>query len=679
LPIAGAALIGQRFGGRRYWIVGAFVVQALVFGAGHAAYPTQPAYARVVELIIPSIGFGLIYLRLGLLPAIVLHYVFDVVWISLPLFTSSAPGVWPQRALVIVFALVPVGIVLAGRLRAGAWSEVERTNLNAGWAPPHAAADRPAPVVSEARAGVGAGVKIALHVLGLAGIAVWLFTASFTADVAPMGPSRADAESAARQALSERGFELDATWREMSTIFSGVGDDDRFVWTEGGPDDYRALLGSYLNPPRWWVRYGRFEGDVAERAEEFTVLVDGGGEVFRFRHALPEARPATSLEEEDARLVALETVSEIFGLGADEVEEVSADSSKLPERTDWNFRFRDPASYGLERGEARIGVEIAGDEITDAWRYVHVPEEWERAERNRETLLQILGVLSGIAVAGLLGAGAVGAVVRWSRGRFAVRSFLTISAIVFVLGLIGFMNRWPSAVSNFSTAQSFSLQAGILMGFGVIGVGIFASVLGLNAGLVQSWLPPRPSSHAAPQIAAGLGLGFAAAGLAAAAGALMARQGPLAPEFGPASAWLPLIGATLGPVYSFVLRATVALVLLVSVDRFTQGWTRRRGLFTVLLFVTGLILAGTGAESLTAWLIAGLATGAALWAAYVLVLRFDPTLTVLVAAGAGIPGVIQEGFLRGYPSALVGSILAAALIVGAAVLWMRGLDRAATE
>jgi hypothetical protein len=65
VPIAGAALLGSRFGGRRWWIAGAMIVQAVIFGAGHAGYANQPAYARVVELIIPSLMFGGLYLFFG--------------------------------------------------------------------------------------------------------------------------------------------------------------------------------------------------------------------------------------------------------------------------------------------------------------------------------------------------------------------------------------------------------------------------------------------------------------------------------------------------------------------------------------------------------------------------------------------------------------------------------------
>ena len=41
VPLAGAALIGDRFGKRGLFLAIAFVVQAIIFGAGHAPYPTS--------------------------------------------------------------------------------------------------------------------------------------------------------------------------------------------------------------------------------------------------------------------------------------------------------------------------------------------------------------------------------------------------------------------------------------------------------------------------------------------------------------------------------------------------------------------------------------------------------------------------------------------------------------
>src|SRR5829696_2698761 len=135
VPLAGAALIGDRFGRRRALLAAAMIVQAIVFGAGHAPYPNQPAYARPVELILPSLLFGALYLRFGLLPGIVLHIAFDVVWFALPLFVSRAPGILIDRTLVVVLALVPLWIVLWRRWQTGAWTELPPALLNGAWGP----------------------------------------------------------------------------------------------------------------------------------------------------------------------------------------------------------------------------------------------------------------------------------------------------------------------------------------------------------------------------------------------------------------------------------------------------------------------------------------------------------------------------------------------------------------
>ncbi|MDX2192897.1 MAG: type II CAAX endopeptidase family protein, partial [Gemmatimonadales bacterium] len=145
VPLAGAALLGERFGRRGAWLAGAMVVQALVFGAGHANYPAQPGYARVVELIVPSLLFGWIYLRLGLLAGIVMHFVYDVVWFALPLFTLDAPGVGLQRALLVGGALVPVLMLALRRAQAGAVPAVPDDARNGAWAPPAAGEEAPVP------------------------------------------------------------------------------------------------------------------------------------------------------------------------------------------------------------------------------------------------------------------------------------------------------------------------------------------------------------------------------------------------------------------------------------------------------------------------------------------------------------------------------------------------------
>src|SRR4030095_12816845 len=169
VPIAGAALIGDRFGKRNLFLVLGFVVQAIVFGAGHAPYPNQPSFARPVELILPSIGFGLLYLYFGLLPGIILHFTFDVVWFALPIFLAHAPGLWLQQLMVIVMTLVPLWVVLWRRAQVGRWTELSPADWNAAWTPPPGEGRR-APGPSVPRAALSPRAKTAWLAIGAAAL-----------------------------------------------------------------------------------------------------------------------------------------------------------------------------------------------------------------------------------------------------------------------------------------------------------------------------------------------------------------------------------------------------------------------------------------------------------------------------------------------------------------------------
>src|SRR5213078_4044521 len=92
VPLSLAALIGERFDCRRSLISATLVVQALIFAAAHANYPGFPAYSRLIELFVPALIWGLIFLRFGLLPTVILHALFDLVLMSIPVFLIQGPG-----------------------------------------------------------------------------------------------------------------------------------------------------------------------------------------------------------------------------------------------------------------------------------------------------------------------------------------------------------------------------------------------------------------------------------------------------------------------------------------------------------------------------------------------------------------------------------------------------------
>ena len=678
VPIAAAALLGRRFGRTWLWIAGAMVLQAVIFGAGHANYPAQPAYARLVELIIPALGFGGLYLVFGLVPAIVLHFAFDVVWFALPLFAADTPGIWISRALVILLALVPLWVVLRARLKAGAWTEAPPEAFNAAWTPPPEPVREPA-VPAAASRGLSPRARTALPLLGIAGLIVWGLSASFSPDAPALEHGDEQARAAAREMLAARGIDLGQDWRELAAVQAPLGLQDRFVWTEGGPEAYRELLGQYLPTPRRAVRYARFEGDIAERAEEYLVFVGPDGEAQRMVHALPEGRPGAELEEDEARAIALSAVIAQDGLTSDALEEVSADPSQLPSRRDWSFVFRDLESYPLDTGEARISVRIAGDEVVESGRFVHIPEDWERDHRKRRGVAQVVQIACVVLLVLLFFAGAVLAVVRWSRGRFARATFVTFFLLLAVLGVAQLANGFRPITSQFDTTQPWQLQVGIVLVGGLIAATAVAGATALLIGLSHRWLPPQPAADRRSSLAAGLGLGAALAGLAAAAGSLAPSTMPDWPSFSGGAAVVPALAAALAPLDAWLSAAALALFMVAVLEALTGGWRRRRAVGAAALLAFGLVVAGSGSvESLALWLAEGLGTGLVLLAAWVLVIRHQPTIVPLVVAAGAVLGALQRAAVNPFPGAAVGSALGAAAILVVAVWWFGRIAADAT-
>ena len=672
VPLAGAALIGDRFGNRRAWIAGAFVLQIVIFGAGHAAYPTQPSYARLIELIVPSTIFGLLYLRFGLLPAIVMHFAFDAVLFAIPLFVSSAPGAWVDQGIFALIFLVPLWVALGARYRGGSWIEAPPALRNKAWSPRVAAEASEEPKPAPSRETTGPPALSAVAAVGVVGCGLWAYTATTPSESPPLEVGRAEAEAAAREVLAAQGVDPGG-WTESSVVTSDLGLQHRFVWTEAGEERHRELLGEYLGRPRWRVRYARFEGEVAARAEEHIVWVGPDGEPRRLEHRLAEDTAGAALSEEEARTLAQEALA---GLGAAaNVSEVSAEESRRPARIDWTFTFRDEAVGDLVGGEARVAVEIAGDEVVDTRRYVFLPEEWRRTDEQRRTVLSIADIASGIVMGLLLVAGAILAVVRWARGAFNLRIALAVAGIELVVAVAAVASSWLVLLSDLSTAQPLSLQLGVSIVGGLIGAGLIATLLGLLAGHTAVLATGGSVAARAAAVWAGLAIGLGFRGVVALAETALGGFLPPWSAYGPASAPVPWLATAIGPVQDYLVLALLALLVVTSANTLTGHWTRRQATAGVALVLVGALLApGMSPGDLLSWAVVGLLSGGLLVGAYLWVLRDCPALVVIAAAAMTVPGVLDRGLDQAYDGALIGSLLGAAAVSYIAWRWFARLN-----
>ena len=672
VPIAGAALIGDRLGHRRWWIAGAFLVQAAIFGAGHAPYPTQPAYARPVELVLPSIGFGLLYLTFGLLPGVVLHFVFDVFWFAMPIFASSTGGIRVQQLMIVAMVLVPVWIVLYRRASARGGVVEHAAERNAAW--------QPVPAVARE-----AAVEPLLSSAGLDGFrrahVQWVLAAGAVAAVtwtavvirlplrdAPVQASRVEAAQAARATLQPAG--LGPAWRFLPVTRDGGGLSHRFVWETAGQSVHDSLLGSYLDLPGWTVSVRTFEGDVAERAESWNVELDAAGRVERVSHELPESRAGASLDERAARELAHRAFQERFAIDPSSLEDVSASPSKRPQRTDWTIVVKDTTRV-LPSGEARLSARIAGDEVADTRRFVFVPEEWERAERNARTRAAVVQGAGIVLPVALLIGGVIAGIVSWSRRRFAVRFLLAVAALFLVAGASRLVNRFPALMAALSTSQPLPLQLFVLIASGAVGLSLQSAAMGLVSGAVPVWCRDRGREWRTA-----LGLGIALGLVAAAVGAASTVPGDGArwPSYDGAAALVPFLAAAVDPIVVLLTRIVFLTLLVATANRLSRDWTRRRLPIGAALVVLGGVLGNASSPlNLVAWASFAAVIGVLLLAAYVVVLRHDVSIVPVAAAAMTSLGALREGWAGAYPASFGGAIVSVAAMWIVAGLWFRAL------
>jgi hypothetical protein len=675
VPIAGAALIGERLGQRKLFIVLGFVVQAIIFGAGHAPYPNQPAYARPVELIIPSIGFGLLYLYFGLLPGIILHFAFDVVWFALPIFLAKAPGIWFQQFMVVALTLVPLWIVLWRRVQVGRWTELSPDYLNGAWTPPPAP-ERTAEAPAIPHSVFAPGLRKAWIVAG--GVALVALVAAIARPTPnPYGGlplMREQAENAARQELQKRGVTLPPKWRVMGMADDASGGPHQFVFETAGEQRWRELLGVYLPKPRWRVRVATFEGDVADRAEEWLMYVSASGEIRNVRHVVPEARAGASLDETTARQRALTAVKDRLSVEGAQIAEVSAKPQKQKARTDWKFTYTDKTIAALPQGEPRIDVDLAGDEIASVARYIYVPEEWDRQQRAASTRNTVIQIAVSVVFGGLLLAAAIGGMVAWSRGKYAPRLFLAAAAMVLGASVIDIGNGWPTVLAQLNTAVPLQIQLIGVIAIGFVGLALLGAVIGLAIGAIPhgvAGLGRLPQSDA---VKLGVALGLFGAAVAALGAVLRTPVWARFPAVGSLGSVMPILAEAIDPVVGFLTRVAVMAAMLLTIDRITRSWTERRAAGVVALAVIGFLSAGVPSSGhAMGWALAGALLAGALVLSYVTLLRFDITLVPMATGTMMAVALVGRGAQRPFPGALLGSILAALLVGLLAYWWLKAL------
>lgn len=649
VPLAGAALLGDflhqhyhgRFGTRRGWIVLALVLQAVIFGAAHANYAQQPAFARPLELFFPALVWGLVYLRYGLLPGIVFHYVFDLLLMSLPIFVTRAEGLTADRVIIIVCALVPLALVLWQRWRAGRWQELPAKLLNNAWqAQLPALEEAPSAPTAQANRAIWQRVQRVLPLLAAGGLLCVVLLPNPAPPALPFNLLRSNAEQAADAELAARGIRLGANWQRFAQVASPAGEGEQFIWKNAGSAAWQRLRGHYLPPAVWRVRYVHFDGDVAQRAEEWVVNIEdgvdgrgGGAHVRGITHVLPEARRASTTSEQEARTLAQQALLARFGSLANGWREISAQEIKQPQRKDWQFTFADDAASPLKNGEARIEVTLAGAEVTRIRRTVHEPEEWQRQQRARGALMQTVRIVMALLLLALLIGSSIMALKQKQGVKVARRPAMVVGLLMLVLLLAERANNWQALGMALKTELPLATQLGTT-GVGVlIGALVIAALcaLLLNFGQQLAASGKLGNSGKSPW-GPGLALALALFGVQTAFARLLPAEMPPSYRLDLLNDAVPALSEIKEALLHVLLFGNLLALVLGQLHDFNANFRRRQLPTILILLLAGLTMA-LKQDEVSQFLLQGLGFGLLLSLLYLLVARFEPRVLLVALIG----------------------------------------------
>jgi hypothetical protein len=685
VPLACAALLGKKFGKEKWWIGIAFVLQAFIFGAAHANYAAQPAYARVLELIIPSFIFGALYLFCGLLPAIIAHVVYDIVWFSLPLFISNAPGIWLQKLLVIMFSALPLIIIITARWWYGSWSQIKPEFLNKNFKPDstNLARKHYEPVTHKSiplfkffqtysLATLGG-----LLILSLVAFNGYKYFTFFNTKQNIDTKITIDRTAAINQAYDQFKDKNVSEWTALTNVKELIDQKHRFIWQTLGKETYEKLLTSYLNPAYFKVRLVQFEGDVAQRQEEYN-LVTNGSRIIRTHHQLAENQAQESLSESAARKQAIAYAEKTFNVAHAHLKEISAVPSKKPNRTDWKFTFQDTTQELQEGGQARIIIELSGNEISDSYRDIFIPEKWKRTDEFNQMLYGIVKSLCGLALMLTI---TLGLFLLFRSG--ALHLFNTKIALIFFTLLTSktffqLYNMWYTFTGEFKTSEPYSNQIFSQFMALILYSLILAGLLACAAGIIHALRPknmcPQPMHQKVILLLSGVIviffyiIGFKNITL------ISPQMSPIWPTFLYINAQIPSLAMALTTWTSYV---STTLLFLFIAALFDLTITNRYVSFLYAL-ITSLAFIGYQYQitSIASWFEISLIL--AIFASYLYhaIFKYDRSLIPL-ATGMIYSGLaIQQALYNAWNGVWIGALLTMILIMSFSFWWS---DRLQTD
>lgn len=362
LPLSMGYLLGRKLGYPKTMTTICIISSSILFGLMHASYPIDPPYARVIETGLIAIVFCIIYLRHGLLSAILTHVLFDLIIMSMPIFYTDHLF---NTCISVVLIFLPLIVTLLTKLKQTSVThhlpEQYYNHLILATTPHTPAKEQ---VMNKTYC------PSLNYRFGLLGIA--LITLAITLFPNPNISSQLPSQTAAKTSLIKPiehlvnqlsdAKEIQIGYIATSNYYLGYFWHTKLLET--------ALDNQWMNGPRWQLSVYETQGDANQRSESIA------SQQTSWHHHLPGTTSRASLSESGAKQMAIDYYRSTSGQS--DVTITAIESINRDNRTDWIITILKPNDSEINHIRQLEKIQICGDQICKKEYAIELPEENER-------------------------------------------------------------------------------------------------------------------------------------------------------------------------------------------------------------------------------------------------------------------------------------------------------------
>lgn len=433
---------------KNVWI--ANLVQAVLWGFAHSSYPQQPAFIRGTELSIEGFISGAFFIKFGILPSLVAHYLFNVT-------VSSTPSFFAESIFSKLGALIPYLPPLIWAFYIG--REVKKhgvQQLEGSGLQNKDVVITPPPTPKEVTVEFLPSVtrfkpKLLLIIVPLALISCltgWFLDSQSKKLGAPTNQKLTHSKiiEKSREYLDKAGISIDgyqvATWcyspiyskeKQLQYLFEKAGYEKTDQYTKD------------LVPTIGWI--ARWYKPLVP--QEYSVALKDNGELNYIRIKHHENDKGKALTKIEARQKAKEFLSN-YHPELKNLEFSSLKKEVKKNRTDYTVMY-EAVDKRVEEAPLKIAIEIIGDKISSFDLDWQVPDKW-KLEFKRKGLFRVLfGIYRNyfLVILFVITCGIYADLL--TREGISKKFVMITSGVAVVLTLVSNINSWPEVFPYYYT------------------------------------------------------------------------------------------------------------------------------------------------------------------------------------------------------------------------------------